>query len=90
MYIFPNQSRQKWVFVWQIEPYQLSIHHHKYHPSSTAIEIEIGFDPVLYSVNEADGTARLRITKIGNNAQPVSADFSTQAGSAMGECRVIG
>ena len=62
----------------------------KYHPSSTAIDIVIGFDPVLYSVNEADGTARLRITKAGNNPQPVSVEFSTASGSAMGECRVMG
>ena len=64
--------------------------HHKCHVSSTAIDIVIGFDPVLYSVNEADGTARLRITKAGNNPQPVNVDFSTASGSAMGEYRVMG
>ena len=64
--------------------------HYKCHPSSTAIAIVIGFDPVLYSVNEADGTVTLRITKVGNNPQPVSVDFGTESGSAMGECRVIG
>ena len=62
----------------------------KCHLSSTAIEIQIGFDPELYSVSEADGTATLRITKAGDNPQPVSVDFSTASGSAMGECRVMG
>ena len=63
--------------------------YYKCHPSSTAIEIQIGFEPVLFGVLEADGTARLRITKLGNNPQPVSVDFSTVSGSAMGECRVM-
>ena len=55
--------------------------------SSTVIEI--GFDPTFYTVNETDGTVRLRITKTGDNANDVSVTFTTQAGSASGEYQTM-
>ena len=46
--------------------------------------VEIGFDPISYTVNEDDGTVVLIVLKTGENEIPITVDISTSAGSAGG------
>ncbi len=52
--------------------------------SSSFVGVSIGFDPVSYEVQEADGTVSFDIVNTGQNDVPVTVLFSTVDGTAIG------
>ena len=53
-------------------------------------EVVIGFEPVTYSANEADGLMTFTIRLLNSTlSQSVVIEFFTESGSAMGELQPL-